>query len=545
MSKALKTGLCLFVLTLIFAGCENPASDDGAEPGGIKSGQELQTALSDPAITDVVIGASFVSNVSTRITGDKTISIPPGYQVMIAALQVEADLTLTNGGNPPSAGGNLASAGILIIGSGFLVTEDASFSVTGAAELAFGPEVAAGNAWIDGELSAAAAASIYRMQQGDIAEGLAFGGEGTIKRGDGAAVAANTVTVEATVILGNPVTETSNAEEVENILTAPGNVTLGEDPGEPGKLTVSWGEVSGAASYEVYHSTSDDTGEATKYSPDVTGTSVVLDLAVDSTYYVWVKTKIGTWTSAFSEPGELLLPEYSIQLSEGARVLNDEDTVVIDSRASGYSSAPSKTITIQNTGSGPTGPLTVELSGTDAANFTLSPGTVPSIAVEGNATFTVSPVSGLDEGTYTATVTVTGGHELDGSFKVSFTVSDDLIAGSVTIVYEDGFPADPELSYSDGITPNEAGEIPLTWSESVTISTGTTYYKTIYVDGTPSTTLEQTESDYVFRPGAEGEGCLRLVPGPHTVTVFFSESEGGTFIASAELKFRISLTETE
>jgi uncharacterized membrane protein len=77
------------------------------------------------------------------------------------------------------------------------------------------------------------------------------------------------------------------------------------------------------------------------------------------------------------------------------------------------------TVTVANIGNRSTGNLTVALSGATAA-FTLSKNSM-SLGVGGSDTFTVVPNTGLSAGTYTATVAVSGGNGLSGSFNVSFT----------------------------------------------------------------------------------------------------------------------------
>jgi uncharacterized repeat protein (TIGR02543 family) len=58
----------------------------------------------------------------------------------------------------------------------------------------------------------------------------------------------------------------------------------------------------------------------------------------------------------------------------------------------------------------------------DTAAFGASPSTIDSIAVEGTGTFTVAPVTTLAAGTYTATITVSGGNSISAAFTASFTV---------------------------------------------------------------------------------------------------------------------------
>jgi hypothetical protein len=90
----------------------------------------------------------------------------------------------------------------------------------------------------------------------------------------------------------------------------------------------------------------------------------------------------------------------------------------------GYGAQTPLTVTVGNTGNQATGALNLTLSGTNSASFTLSPASsIGSIAVGNTGSFTVSPNTGLAAGTYTATVTVSGGNDIRKSFSVSFTVT--------------------------------------------------------------------------------------------------------------------------
>jgi hypothetical protein len=200
-------------------------------------------------------------------------------------------------------------------------------------------------------------------------------------------------------------------------------------------------------------------------------------------------------------------------------------------------------ITVKNAGSGPTGALEAALSGTDEGSFTITGSPIAGIDPDGTRSFTVAHNGSLPPAQYEAVVTVSGGNGIGVSFPVSFTVTETRTSGSVEIVYlEDGFPISPEITYDlAGVTVNAADEIELTWSQSLTIQTGTVYFKTIYLDGSPLTTVASATSNYVFRPGSgAGADFLKLTPGPHEVTVYFSETQGGAFFASGTLKFRIS-----
>ena len=92
---------------------------------------------------------------------------------------------------------------------------------------------------------------------------------------------------------------------------------------------------------------------------------------------------------------------------------------------------PTQAITISNDGNRPTGVLTATLAGTDADAFTLSGGMgqstqsriIGSIGVgNSSSNLTITPVSGLSVGTYTATIEIVGGNDLEENIEVIFEV---------------------------------------------------------------------------------------------------------------------------
>ncbi|MGN1003196.1 MAG: alpha-L-fucosidase [Oscillospiraceae bacterium] len=109
-------------------------------------------------------------------------------------------------------------------------------------------------------------------------------------------------------------------------------------------------------------------------------------------------------------------PVYSIDL-------DTTGTYTFTAATVGYAAQTAKTVTVTNDGTGATGVLTVELSGANADSFTLSKTSIDSLAVGNSDSFTVVPNTGLSAGTYTATVTVSGGNGITASFGVSFTVN--------------------------------------------------------------------------------------------------------------------------
>jgi len=96
----------------------------------------------------------------------------------------------------------------------------------------------------------------------------------------------------------------------------------------------------------------------------------------------------------------------------------------------GYGTRTATTVTIRNTGASATGELKVSLSGEDASFFQLSRTSVPSLARNGSASFTVRPVNGLLVGTHTATVNVSSDNVSERSFNVTFTVNKGTAAGA-------------------------------------------------------------------------------------------------------------------
>jgi uncharacterized repeat protein (TIGR02543 family) len=114
--------------------------------------------------------------------------------------------------------------------------------------------------------------------------------------------------------------------------------------------------------------------------------------------------------------------EYGIALSQ-------TETLYFDAAAFGYDEQPEKNVTITNTGSQPTGELTVALTGAASSAFTLSKQTIDSIAAGGENSFTVVPVTELAarDAPYIATVTVSGANGISAAFSVSFRVYTDSV----------------------------------------------------------------------------------------------------------------------
>jgi len=106
---------------------------------------------------------------------------------------------------------------------------------------------------------------------------------------------------------------------------------------------------------------------------------------------------------------------YEIELSEYG-------TYTFPDRNVGYSTMSARSVTVYNDGDSATGRLNIDLYGWDADCFTLSASSLPSIARNGSASFTVRPKNGLSEGIYFAFVEVTG-NGIFASFSVVFSVN--------------------------------------------------------------------------------------------------------------------------
>ena len=108
--------------------------------------------------------------------------------------------------------------------------------------------------------------------------------------------------------------------------------------------------------------------------------------------------------------------------------LSPPDDKVFDTRVEGYGEQTAYTVTVNNTGQLATGILSVALSGTNAASFTLSKTSIEAIDAGASDSFTVVPKTRLSAGAHTATVTVSGDDVTAQTFDVSFTVEEPRYA---------------------------------------------------------------------------------------------------------------------
>ena len=184
--------------------------------------------------------------------------------------------------------------------------------------------------------------------------------------------------------------------------------------------------------------------------------------------------------------------------------LDKTGTVDFGSMEAGYSAAPTaQTVTITNSGTAATGPLTIALEGTNATSFTLSTNNIANVAANGTETFTVKPNTELSAGTYNATVKVsgTGAGVTEQRFGVQFTVTSAL----TTI----GVPTANSVTY-DG-------------TEKTGVSDGTGYtlggtYKATDVGTTDYTATATLASGYKWNDGSTGDKPINWNIGRRTPT---------------------------
>jgi predicted secreted protein len=131
-------------------------------------------------------------------------------------------------------------------------------------------------------------------------------------------------------------------------------------------------------------------------------------------------------------------PTYGIELQLGGVAVPQE--VDFGTAIYGYSQPASQIITVEDTGNQPTGDLTVALSGTGADSFQLSKTFISSFTRGANASFEVSPQTGLPAGTYTALVTVSG-ESVERHCNVRFSVTSN--SGVTVVLWDD--VADTEI----------------------------------------------------------------------------------------------------
>ncbi|MDR1211406.1 MAG: choice-of-anchor D domain-containing protein [Spirochaetaceae bacterium] len=289
-------------------------------------------------------------------------------------------------------------------------------------------------------------------------DSIAAGGNDSFTVGPKPALAAGTYTATVTVSGGNDISASFNVSfTVEAAIYA-----IGLSQTEPlifPAVTVGYVGTPAAATITVTNTGNLPTGPLTVALTGANDTSFTLSkTAIDSiaaggndTFTVVPKTALaaGTYTATVTVSGGNGISadfEVSFTVTAYAIGLSQSGTYTFTAALVGYGTQTPVTITVTNsTGNQPTGPLTAALTGANAGSFTLSKTAIDSIAAGGNDSFTVGPKTGLGAGTYTATVTVSGGNGISATFDVSFTVEPVYtIKGTIT----SNMPAGPAAGAS-------------------------------------------------------------------------------------------------
>jgi uncharacterized membrane protein len=184
-----------------------------------------------------------------------------------------------------------------------------------------------------------------------------------------------------------------------------------------------------------------------------------------------------------------------IEYDEASIALSQTGTHTFPAATAGYGAQTAKSVTVSNSGNQPTGNLTLALSNSTA--FTLSATAINSIGVNGSNSFTVTPKTGLSAGTYSATVTVSGGSVESKSFSVSFTVNAAPTYG-ISLTPETwtfpaataGYGAQTVKSVTITNTGNQpTGNLTLALSNSTAFTLSTTLVNSIGANGSNSFTV--------------------------------------------------------
>jgi len=206
----------------------------------------------------------------------------------------------------------------------------------------------------------------------------------------------------------------------------------------------------------------------------------------------------------------------------------------------GYGAQTAITFRVRNTGNQATGALTIARDGSGAISFTISPtASIASVAVGANGTFTVRPNTGLNAGTYTAIIKITGGNGISADLEVTFTVNP--VGVSVSLSGLNGTGAHTFATQLVGYAANNRPTLTVTvtnGSTTVTIPGGTL---SVTISGNDSNRFAITANNlnnslatsgnnrsrtFAIRPNAD------VHAGTYTATVRVSSTNSNYLISS-------------
>jgi hypothetical protein len=185
----------------------------------------------------------------------------------------------------------------------------------------------------------------------------------------------------------------------------------------------------------------------------------------------------------------------------------------------GYAPVTTITVSVTKNVYGDISNLAVALSGSHTDNFELSAlGATSLNHVVKETAFTIAPKSGLSNGTYTATATVTGDYGFSASFNVQFTVQSTVVEDN------DPPPSTTEPSTSESTTPGptSSGVNVLVNGKVENAGTATTEE----VNGQQVMTIVVDEEKLRQRLEAEGENAVITIPAAIGNDVVIGELNG-------------------
>ncbi len=258
-------------------------------------------------------------------------------------------------------------------------------------------------------------------------------------------------------------------------------------------------------------------------------------------YFITTKGKSGKFSVTASELFTEKLQSRSINLE-----LNNGSSFEAKNEGYGEEDVETKTVTVTNTGAEATGALTVTLSGGDY--FTLSDSTTDSTIssindVGGTATFSIKPKTGLQPGTYTATLTVSGTDIEAQSVDISFTVNATVPQRSIKLDVENTYTF-PEVTVDYGthaakkVTITNIGKL-ATGDLTVALSGGEASNFTV----APNTiSIEKTNDTAIFYVAPKND--LSVGTYTETVTVSGENIVSQSFNVSFTVKAAVTKTLT-
>ena len=444
-----------------------------------------------------VSGITLCSSKNTNLDidgADVTASSPDHYGVyLISSTDASSTSTITVNNGSLTTGGN-GNVGIYYYWSGTSNAGTSSLTVSGNAVVdtrnsriltnneETGVQVGAGSDGSGGIVFNGKNGTVY----GDVTlqEDLEIGKDETLTIGKDASLTVpegttltndGTITVESGGKLeGTPTGEGSVVYKVTGVTLDQTDLTLFTGQSEQLTATVT---PDNATNKNVTWSSNDDTIATVDANGNVTAVAA-------GTATITVTTEDGSHTATCKVT--VKDPVYSMA--------TDTAVLSFDSKTEGYADAPAaKTVTITNTGNQP---LTLALPAS-TANFEVGTLSATELPVNGTATFTVQPKTGLAAGNYeeTITVTATGGqYNVATNVTVKFAVAQKSVSVSDTSTPDDSvYYTCPACGYHNW-TATDAGYRcdHCGYLESVKQLSGYANVKGTYTPGSSGTTTAVT-----------------------------------------------------